>query len=168
MKKLLLKTLLFLTLCVSLFSCEKNNDDNSSLAAGQANLSGNITLGTNNLAFKASGNSTEALRQTSLATTVISITGIMTTGNGAALNIQLTNITRTGTFTDDDQIFIAGTLDSRGPSFDKSFLSDEKVSVTISKINENEIEGTFTCDIVDLATGSLAGKITSGTFKGRF
>lgn len=167
MKKLLMKTLLFSTLSVSLFSCKKNTDDNSSLAPGQANLSGNITLGTNTLAFKAAGMNAEAARQTAMGSTLIEMTGIMTTGNAAALNIQLTDITKTGTFTDDDQIFIAGTLDGRGTTLDKSFISDEKVSVTITKISTTEIEGTFNCDIISLS-GTPTGKITAGTFKARF
>lgn len=167
MKKLLLKTLLFSTLSISLFSCKKSIDSDSSLAPGQADLSGSITLGTSTLAFKASGIYAEAYRQTTLGTTVIEITGAMTTGNFSALSIQITGITQTGTFTDGDKIFLAGTLDGRGTTLDKSFITDDKVSLTITKISATEIEGTFSCDIINL-DGDVTGKITGGKFKGRF
>jgi hypothetical protein len=167
MKKLLLKTLLFSTLSVSLFSCKKSIEGNTTLAPGQAELSGNITLGTNTVAFKASGIYAQAGLLNALGSTVIEVTGAMTTGNFSALSLQISDINQTGTFTDSDKIFVAGTLDGRGTTFDKSFMMNEKVSLTITKISATEIEGSFSCDIINL-DGDVNGKITGGKFRGRF
>jgi hypothetical protein len=167
MKKFLLKTMLFSTLIVSLFSCKKSIDNDSTLVPGQGELTGNITLGTNSLAFKASGVYCEAFRQTVLGTTTIEISGAVVTGNFAAMNVQITGINQTGTFTDGNKIIIAGTLDGRSATLEKSFISDDKVSLTISKISDTEIEGSFTCDITNL-DGTMTGNITAGKFRGKF
>jgi hypothetical protein len=166
MQKFLWKTVMFSTLSIALFSCNKSVEEGSNLAPGQAELNCNITLGTSSLSFKASGIYSQALKMSSFGSTTIAISGTVPTGTFSAMSIQFTDITKTGTYTDGNNIVIAGTLDGNS-STDKSFISDDKVTLTISKITDTEVEGTFSCDITNLG-GTFAGKITGGRFKGRF
>jgi hypothetical protein len=167
MPKFFWKTMMFSALAFSLFSCNKSIEEGSNLAPGQGELKGNITLGTSSLPFKASGLYCEAIKTTTFGTTAIQITGALTTGTFSALNVQFVDITKSGTYTDGNQITIAGTLDGTVASFDKSFITDDKVTLTISKITDTEVEGTFSCDIISM-DGTKTGKITGGSFRGRF
>ncbi|MCU0404678.1 MAG: hypothetical protein MUE99_09040 [Chitinophagaceae bacterium] len=166
MQKIFWKTMMFSALTISLFSCNKSVEEGSNLAPGQGELNCNITLGTSSLSFKASGMYSQALKMSAFGTTNIAISGSIPSGTFAAMSIQFTDITKTGTYTDGSSIVIMGTIDGNSAS-DKSFFSDDKVTLTISKITDTEVEGTFSCDITNL-DGTVSGKITGGSFRGRF
>jgi hypothetical protein len=167
MTKTILQFLLVSTISLSIFSCNKSSDGDTTLGPGEAVLKGTITLGTSTVNFESSGNNCIITKFNAGGTSTIIIEGVTKSAPYAVLNIATTGITTTGTFKGSNNFVISGNLELTNLNSDKTFLSEENVTIIVTKLNNTEFEGTFSGDLENIGSNNV-GKVTNGSFKGRF
>jgi hypothetical protein len=152
----------------TMISCNKNNEDlePETTAPVEPQIKGRIITALSTFEFGVAGSQVNATIGSSGGFRTYQIMGAAEGTPKVILGIFLTDVKNPGTYSNSKNAVLKVWLDGTNANTTNTFSSELEVSVTITKITDKVIEGSFLGKIINVE-GTHIGYLRDGTFKAK-